>query len=45
MEETFKIEWKYKSLLGLGSSEDTPNFTNHEKSEGNMKFYICKRKL
>ena len=32
--------WKSKSLLGLDSSEDTPNFTNHEISESNMRCNI-----
>ena len=36
MKEIFK-KWKAKSLLGLDSSEDIPNFTNHEITEINMK--------
>ena len=37
MKETFIKKWKYKSLLGLDSSEDTPDFTNHEISKINMR--------
>ena len=36
MKEKFIKNWKYKGFLGLYSSEDTPNFTNHDISESNM---------
>ena len=32
---------KDKSLLGLDSSEDIPNFTNHDISDINIKCEIC----
>ena len=40
MKEKIIKNWKSKSLLGLDSSEDTPNFTNHEISESNMRCKI-----
>ena len=39
--ERFIKNWKAKSLLGLDSSDDTLNFTNHEISESNIKCNIC----
>ena len=39
--ETFIKNWKSKSLLGLYSSEYTPNFTNNEISEINIRSNIC----
>ena len=41
IEEISIKNWKSKSLLGLDSSEDTPNFTNYDISESNMKCTIC----
>ena len=45
MKETFVKNWKPKHFLGLYSSEDTPNFTNHEISESKTRCNICIRKL
>ena len=33
--------WEYKSVLGFNSSEEIPNFTNHDISESNMRCDIC----
>ena len=41
MKEILTKNWKAKSLLGLDSSEDILNFTNHEISERNIKCDIC----
>ena len=41
MKEIFIKNWKAKSFLGLDSSEEIPNFTNHEIPESNMKCNIC----
>ena len=45
MKETFIKNLKSKSLLGLDSSEDTPNFTNYGISDSNMRCDICIREL
>ena len=37
--------WKAKILLVLDSSEDIPNFNNHEISESNIKFDVCTTQL
>ena len=34
-----------KRLLGLNSSEDIPDLTNHEISETNIKYEKCKIQL
>ena len=36
----FITNWKYNILLGSYSNEDTPNFTNHEISEIDMRCNI-----
>ena len=41
MKETFIKNRKYKSLFGLYSSEDIPNFNNHDIPESNMRCNIC----
>ena len=43
-EKSIKI-WESKSLLGFNSSEEIPNFTNHDISERNMRCDICTREL
>ena len=45
MKETFIKNWKSKSLLGLYSSEDTPDFTNHDISESIIRCDIRIREL
>ena len=45
MKETFIKNWKSKSLLGLYWSKDTPDFTNHEISESNIRCDIRIREL
>ena len=37
MKEIFFKDWKEKRVVGLYSSEDIPNLTNHEISESNTK--------
>ena len=37
MKEIFFRDWKEKRVMGLYSSEDIPNLTNHEISESNTK--------
>ena len=37
--------WKDKSLLGLASGEEIPNFTNNEISDSNIKCNICTTQL
>ena len=37
MNEILIKNCEYKTFLGLDSSEDIPNFINHEVSESNMK--------
>ena len=39
--ETFIKNWRAKSLMGLYSSEDIPNSTNHEITERNTRYKIC----
>ena len=41
MKEIFIKYRKSNSLLELCSSEDIPNFINHDISESNMKCNIC----
>ena len=41
MKEMFIKKQRAKYLLGLDSSEDIPNFTNHDIPESNMKVNIC----
>ena len=38
MKETVIKNWESKSMLGFNSSEEIPNFTNHDISESSM---IC----
>ena len=45
MKETFINFWESKSVLGLNSSEEIPNFTNHDISESNMRCDIYIREL
>ena len=45
MEEIFIKYWKEKRFLGLYSSAEITNLTNHEISESNIKCEICKRQL
>ena len=45
MKENFIKNWKYKSFLGLYSSEGTPNLTNHEISESNIRCKICIKEM
>ena len=37
MKEIFITNCKYKSFMRIDSSEDIPNFANHEISESNLK--------
>ena len=41
MKEKFMNKWESKSVLGLNSSEEIPNFTNHDISEINLRCDIC----
>ena len=45
MEEIFIKNQIEKSLLGLYSGEEIPNFTNHEIPERNIKFDKCTTQL
>ena len=45
MKETFIKKYKSKSLLGLDSSEDIPNFTNNDIPGSNIRCGICIREL
>ena len=45
IKEIYIQNWKDKSLLGIHSSEDIPNLTNHKISESNIKCEICTRQL
>ena len=45
VKETFIKNWESKSVLGFNSSEEIPNFTNHDISERNMRCNIFIRKL
>ena len=45
MKEKSIKNWESKSLLGFNSSEEIPNFTNHDISERNMRCDICTREL
>ena len=41
MKETIMKNWESKSVLGFNSSEEIPNFINHDISESNMRCEIC----
>ena len=41
MKEKFIKNWESKSVLGFNSSEEIPDFTNHDISESNMRCGIC----
>ena len=44
MREILRKYWNIKRVLELYSSDDYPEFTNHEISEGNIKYEECTRK-
>ena len=45
MKETFIKNWEYKSVLGFNSSEETPNFTNYDISDSNIRCEMCIKEL
>ena len=45
MKLIFIKNWESKSVLGFNSSEEIPNFTYHDITEGNMRCDICIREL
>ena len=45
MKDIFTKNWKSKIMLGLDSSEEIPNFTNHEIPQRNIKCDIFTTQL
>ena len=38
-------KWESKSVLGFNSIEETPNFTNYDISDRNIRFEMCIKEL